>query len=124
MNKKLSRFLAVCMALAVMVSSISAFALPADEAETTVDPEILAEAEAVQPRGVQYYMDYTAEIRNSYGDALGIYAYEGEDVDSDGDFRTFAQTGTTLHRDITTVDRPIRSGWVPNAAVTSRYVSG
>lgn len=129
MNKRFSRILAVCLALTIMVSSVSAFALPADEAECPIPTE--AEPfDEIEPRTVKLCMAKTVCLNLYPGSGcMGIVAYKGEVVEdyidtSNGYSDSFAYVGTELWRCIRVLegDTPGVYGWVPNSAVTSKDV--
>lgn len=121
MKKKISYFLIMCLSLSIMVFSLSAFALQADDAAPVASEET-QETAAVQPRGVVYYMKYFELLHTSPGSSkTSGYVDADNIVDNYGSDPFGYDSNYTLWRHIIVVNGFCLGydGWVPNSSVTS-----
>lgn len=135
MNKRFSRFLSVCLVLVGMFSSVSALALPADDAEIPVDADILTGIEQLQGtdgplvNGYQLYIKTDATVYSEAGGGMRIGAVQKGDLvddepDGNGDYFGYAADGTLWrHIKIKVGLFSGISGWVPNSVVSSYSIS-
>ncbi len=69
-----------------------------------------------------YYMLYTVNLRDSYGNLTDILVEENEGV-FPGSTKVFSDLGSTVYRYIQTAQSPTRRGYVVDAYIGCDYVT-